>query len=110
MSDYEIFAWDGNDTYYLTWSYDREIETVDDLADAQGLPFPVVRQYDATSDELRGWDYLDSIIRMGGGGHLAERIELYCGETTADELLTTATMRDPNELGKDIDLTIEDRR
>lgn len=104
MSNYEIFAWDGDNRYFLIMSCDEEITSIDDLSEIQDQEFPIVRQYNTAKDVLYGWDYLDSIIRMSGGGHFADRLELYEGETTADELLETATIREPDELGKDIEI------
>jgi hypothetical protein len=110
MSNYEIFAWDGDNRYFLIMSCDEEIETIDDLSEIQEQSFPIVRQYDAAKDVLYGWDYLDSIIRMSGGGHFADQLELYDRETTAGELLETATIREPDELSKGIEIPEADRR
>lgn len=109
MSTYDIFARDGDHRYFLIKVYDEVIKDVHDLSEVQGIPFPIVRQYDATSDVLYGWDHLDTIIRMSGGGHFAESLELYEGPITADELLETATIREPDEFNKGIDIPEDDR-
>ena len=90
MAPYEIFAWDGNRTYLLIMSCRDNIEDVHDLAEAQGLQTPIVRQYNAAEDVLYGWDYLDSIIRMSGGGHFLDSLERYTGSITAEELFSNS--------------------
>lgn len=57
---------------------------------------------------MGGRDYLDSAIKMSGGGHFAEKLKLYEGSRSADELLETATPREPDELNKAIEIPEND--
>lgn len=58
MTEYEMFAWDGEQRYFLITSRDGAIENAEELFERQDRPFPVVRQYDAAADVLYGWEGL----------------------------------------------------
>lgn len=98
MTDYEIYAWEPDTKqYFLIEECDEQINTWEELREAQGVHLPRVRVYKEREDKLYPWDMWDIITKFRGGYFNPEPYE---GDKSAADLLETATIMQADDLGR----------